>query len=302
MVGKGIIKKVNYFLYYGRIVKRKKVATPIRKVAILYEINPKSKKASTWHDGFTAAVDILKKDYEVTYINFYNQKINSALLQELNSYDFLLVKSNWRSPIDLELRKNYQSLTPALGLMISGSKLAPSSKEQAFYDVIWYESNWYKNYAVKHSNAFHGFGIDTTYMKPKELPKRYDWVLVGAPKKYKRIHRILEKEGRRLLIGDMKNKDPYTQNLLKKLQSAEVEILDFVSYAQLSDIYNESITCLVPTTLHGGGERSVLEARACGIEVEIASDNPKNEEFMHSPIYDEKYYADQLKAGIKSIE
>ena len=55
----------------------------------------------------------------------------------------------------------------------------------------------------------------------------------------------------------------------------------------------------IPASIQGGGERAVLEARACNIKVTIEDDNPKLKELLTSQIYDHHYYSDQLNYGIK---
>ena len=50
----------------------------------------------------------------------------------------------------------------------------------------------------------------------------------------------------------------------------------------------------------GGGERSLLEARACGTAVEVEEDNPKLIALRDGPMLDHHLYADQLLAGIRS--
>ena len=49
----------------------------------------------------------------------------------------------------------------------------------------------------------------------------------------------------------------------------------------------------------GGGERFLLESRACGTKIKVASDNPKLQQLATGPLYDIFYYVVQL---IRSIE
>ena len=58
-------------------------------------------------------------------------------------------------------------------------------------------------------------------------------------------------------------------------------------------------TIYIPASTIGGGERAVLEARACERNVEVEPDNPKLQELLTCTVYEEKYYASQLKRGIK---
>lgn len=300
LIKKALIK-AERILFLNQIKRNIPKRKSIRKIGILVKINPNSKKFNLWHDGFTAAINILRSDYDkIEYLSF-DKKNTRVLIEKINQHDLLLVKSGWKTDIDYWLRKNSKSITTPLGLVISSSNYGPSLKEQLFYDIVWYETKWYKNKSVKHPNAYHGFGVDTSVMSKANREKKYDWICVGAPRSYKRIEKLLEKRGRRLLIGDLENKDAKSNKLLKKLKEDDVEIRNFTSYTNLAELYNESKNCLIPCKLHGGGERSLLEARACGVSIEINENNPKLAELMESAIWNHEYYSKQLKKGIKTL-
>lgn len=287
-------------MYLGRVEKNTSIKS-IRKIGVLVAIDPASNKFKNWHDGFTEAIKKLKQDYDTSIIYF--EESNSAkLIDSINQLDFLIVKSGWRSAMDYFLRNHREEIRPYLGLMISASNHGPSKAEQAFYDVVWYETEWYRNKSVRHPNAFHGFGIDTEVMRPNDkIGKAYDIITVGAPRKYKRFEKLLLKKGKRILVGDLKNKDAHSDQLIGQLEQNGVVIEDFQNYEALSKKYQASKLCYIPCELHGGGERALLEARACGLEVEIEPDNPKLKELLSSPIWDANYYYIQLKKGIESV-
>ena len=67
---------------------------------------------------------------------------------------------------------------------------------------------------------------------------------------------------------------------------------------KLMCLYNLASTVYIPADVMGGGERAVLEARACGRHVEVSEDNPKLQELLTCPIWDHHYYAYQLEKGI----
>lgn len=302
MIKKRLLKYYRLLQYVTKLSKIRRAKPDkrtIAKIGILVSISPDSEKFAKWHDGFTKALDLLEKDYTITYIYFHLTTGN--LISQINECDFLIVKSSWRTPMDYFLRKNHKIIKPYLGLMISASNKGPSKREQAFYDVAWYETNWYRKNKLNHPNSFHAFGIDTLIMKKLNQEKKYDIIAVGAPRSYKLLDKLLDKEGKKLLIGDMKNTDSRSSKLIKALSLDHVIIEDFKDYATLAEKYNQSQVCYVPCKLHGGGERAVLEARACGIDVLIESDNPKLNELLDSPIWDSSYYAAQLKKGIQSI-
>lgn len=64
---------------------------------------------------------------------------------------------------------------------------------------------------------------------------------------------------------------------------------------ELAQLYRESRLVYFPMSEVGGGERAVLEARACGCNVEIAPDNAKLQSLadLH-PIPNQETYARQV--------
>lgn len=103
-----------------------------------------------------------------------------------------------------------------------------------------------------------------------------------------------------MVIGEIQ-KDNYTESfeIAINLMKQGIGVLPQIDDARLATIYHSSRNVYVPADIFGGGERAVLEARACGINVEVEDDNPKLKELLTSPIWDEKYYANQLKKGIE---
>ena len=72
-------------------------------------------------------------------------------------------------------------------------------------------------------------------------------------------------------------------------------MLDFISYEELAQYYRRARNVLVAASVHGGGERSVLEARACATPVHVADDNPKLRELANqSGVWDHEYYDGSL--------
>ncbi len=265
----------------------------LENIAVLYYVPQDSPKASSWHDGFTRAIEILSDDYCISMINLAQEQPTQ---RDLNSYDFILIKSNWNWIPDNYLRKKIKKTTARTGLMISGINPPPSIREMLFYDVLYYETFWYYPQIKDHPRAIHAFGIDTSIMRhDNSNQKIYDWITIGAFTSYKRHDLFLKRKGKKVAIGEMHYKD--SQEIISSLEANDVEVIPFINYKELKKYLLQSKRLYIPASLHGGGERAVLEARACGIEVEIEKDNPKLEELTKSPIWNERYYANQLKIG-----
>ena len=92
------------------------------------------------------------------------------------------------------------------------------------------------------------------------------------------------------------------QRVVDVLTTSGAEVEDAVPWAELFDFFARADAVFVPDDWRGGGERAVLEARACGVRVEVAADNPKLASLLASPIYTPLYYAGQLELGLLAVE
>ena len=77
-----------------------------------------------------------------------------------------------------------------------------------------------------------------------------------------------------------------------------MEVREAVSWVDMMALVASSQNVLVPDDWRGGGERAVLEARACGVTVLVAEDNPKLQSLREGPLYTTLYYAGQLELGL----
>ena len=256
------------------------------KICVLYNVSNNSIKYNSWHDGFTKAISILKKTFDIDMINsFDNSNIN------FNQYNLVFFKESFSGNI---YRKYKSQLVKnnKLGLFISSSNVIPNNNKLNIYDILFYETKWYYEYARlnRHPNAYHAFGIDNAVMKPKIQEKIYDVIFVGNIVNYKRPLKILDLPGKKICLGFQGDK-----SIIKKLLENDVEIVEFIEYHKLADYYNKSKLCYIPCSIHGGGERAVLEARSCGIPVKIEDDNTKLKELCESEIYTSIYYSKQIE-------
>ena len=112
---------------------------------------------------------------------------------------------------------------------------------------------------------------------------------------------MIAKNGTKLVVGEIQ-KDNWQESfdIISDLLLAGVGISDMLYPTKLRNIYNCSETVYVPADINGGGERCVLEARACGRPVDVEEDNLKLKELVDGPIFDQHYYAKELKKGIES--
>jgi len=268
-------------------------------VNVAYAVPPGSRKAALWHDGFTAGMELLQEEFQVRWLNVHPEHPDrKEHLSGLEDCDYLLVKSNWDWIVDRCVRERCRRSGPPKGLLISGVASPPRRRRTLrFYDALFYETRWYEAKLRRHPRRFQAFGIDTRVMRTRQGVERdIDWLSVGALKPYKRHERLLDKRGRRVVVGDLANSEPA---VLSQLKAGGIEVSDFVSYEELAGYYRRARNVLAAATVTGGGERCVLEGRACGATVHVAEDNPKLRGLLEEPVWDHTHYARQLATGIR---
>lgn len=273
------------------------------RINVVFAVPPTSVKYSNWHDGFTAAMRLIAAEHDVTWLNVHPLAPgHQSAAARMFECDFLLVKSNFGWIPDVAYMKQDLRVgrRPPVGLMISGS-ITPDALDLRRFDVLFYETEWYRPTIAKHPQVVHAFGIDTDVMKPPRGEgggeRDIDWLMVGRPASFKHPEALLAQKGTRMLVGEIHG----AGEQVATLEASGVLVRDFVGYDELADIYGRARVLLVAAELQGGGERSILEARACGVEVQLLSDNPKLKELVGGPVYSHRYYAAQLSEGIDSV-
>lgn len=266
------------------------------RILVAYHIASQHRLETEWTDGFAAGVELLDDSWDITW---YNVGVDDASqMGPIDSYDFVLAKSGWGWVVDRWARTVLTGSDVRRGIAISGSRPPPSTSRMNFYDVLFYETEWYGRFLRSHPRAVHAFGINTDAMNKskQQATKQYDWLTVGAIKRHKRQWLILDKTGSKLLVGDLHRAD---EQILGQLRAGGVEIKDYVTQEELARLYGRARNVYIPATTRGGGERAVLEARACGTPVAIEPDNPKLAELVSQPeIWGHGYYSRQLSEGI----
>ena len=125
------------------------------------------------------------------------------------------------------LERTLQLLTPK-GLCIGGNAVAPHSKINEVYDVLFYETEWYRPEIAHHKMIRHAFGINTNiyYTQAGAAPEpEYDVVVVGHFLPWKRTWKIAEKPGQhKLAIGEVYHNIEASVKMSEHLRSMGVEV------------------------------------------------------------------------------
>lgn len=237
-----------------------------------------------------AAIQLLLKDFDITCKNIRDESFDAT------GYDFVLGWGGFESPVERAIRE----LPNKKGLCIGGNAFAPVYKFK--YDVLFYETPWYKKEIADHPNIVKAFGVNTNIFFPRPTQKIFDVITVGAFAEWKRHYLLQLHSGTRLAIGQIQRGNmEESMEIITSLLTSGVIVSDMVAPEKLAELYNASGMCYIPCNENGGGERAVLEARACGIPVVVEQDNEKLLGLLECEVPTEKDYAKALKKGIESI-
>lgn len=265
------------------------------KLLFVYDL----KNEHQWADGLWAALNLLSADFEITRYNFSDRERTH---EASGSYDLMLGWGGFGSRADTYLQANHSGNGQKIGLCIGGNAFPPTGADN--YDILFYETKWYRPQIAFHKNIVHAFGTNTDLYAPSPVPTPilWDYIGVGSLSDWKRWERMTAKTGSRLVIGEyQEDNEQESLRIASDLLRNGVMVsplLDPFTYAQLLHCAR---TLYIPASVVGGGERAILEARASGLSVEVEDDNPKLHELLECPIYDQVYYYQQLKKGIMSV-
>lgn len=259
-----------------------------------------------WNDGLRAALRLIdkKKDFKVKLKNIYSNQIYETA-------DFILGWGGFNSPVDSWIRQQNitsdgKHIAPS-GLCIGGNAFPP--RQDDTYDVLFYETNWYKKQIEWHPNIRRAFGINDDIFHEEEWggfegsypDKLYDYTSVGSFSKWKRHELITKKEGNKLVLGQIqRNNAVESMGIIARLLAHGVAVSDMVAPEKLALIYNLTDVVYCMSDINGGGERAVWEAISCGCKVEVADDNPKLQSLVKEEPVGYHWYASALLSGIKS--
>ena len=285
--------------------------------------------------GLERAVSILEKTTQRKFWWLNTAELEGAVVAypgELcdvmrKHFDHVVIKSNWdyvvdRFARDWLWRSDGAACEVTRSLQLAGSYPPPVGPASTrFYDVVFVETLWYAA-TFPLPRAIHAFGVDADAIatacdaaRDDRGPRfeSWDWLFVGAfadHAGFKRPERLAARTGRRLALGKLRDNadgSPPVSHaaapVVAALQSAGVVVRDPVPWTDLPAVLASTTHLLVPDDWRGGGERAVLEARACrGVQIVLEPDNPKLLNLSQGPLYSPLYYAGQLESGFLSLE
>ena len=247
-------------------------------------------------DGLWTALDVLESTFEIERINIADDP-----KLDIPGFDFVLGWGGFCSKVD-DLLQNYKNNRVGfkIGLCLAGNVYPHGIQE---YDLVFYETKWVRDFVgLKYMDCelIQAFGYnDLVYKDLGITVKDIDYLGVGAFARWKRWEKFLDKKGSRRVIGEFQQGNPVeSQEIWDLLEKDGVLCKDMVKPELLNLEYNRAKTVYIPADIYGGGERAILEARACGCKIEIEPDNPKLKEVMNMPLWTQVDYAKKLKEAI----
>jgi len=239
-------------------------------------------------DGLWQALEMLKEDFKIVKKNVAKDYLGLG-----RDFKFVLVWGAWGSPQD----KFGRTFDCKKGICIAGNVVKPIKPND--YDVLFYETKWYQPEIKFHKRIVHAFGMNRREFKNLHMDRDIDYLGVGAFALWKRWDEFSKLSGYRVVVGEVQvDNMEESMSIWNRLTENGVHCQTMVTTRKLSVLYNRAKTVFIPADINGGGERAILEARACGCDIQIMPDNPKLLELLDCPMYDENYYYRKLKEGI----
>lgn len=155
----------------------------------------------------------------------------------------------------------------------------------------------------KTPKAVKAFGTNTDIFNELDIafPIVWDYIGVGAFASWKNWEKMIDMPGTKLVVGQYQlNNEPESIEIIRTLIKGGVTVSNTLNPLDLVSHYHYARTAYIPSNVNGGGERSVLEARSCGLSVLV--ENPKLQELVDVKKIPSHFdYAKQLKKGIWSV-
>lgn len=226
-----------------------------------------------WRDGLWAALQTL--DYDT---------------QEFTDCDVNIV---WTGSMGEHLNRSYDGKVVWL---YAGGPFEPQD-----VDVTVVEDRYSKRQFKKNGvDATIAFGTNTDLFYPRDLEIKWDVIFPAAFANWKRHRLLVEWVDNEdvLVVG---KKQSHEKHCYEVCEEAGFEVRERVTPETLAELYNQAEACWIPSETMGGSQRTLLEARASGLDVRVAEDNPRLQEMMSHPVPSHHKYARILNTIIQSV-
>lgn len=253
-----------------------------------------------WNDGLAAALQYLVDTYN-WQIDIYNlpSMTNPTIPAD---YEFALF---WGA---LAKKQHEQRFFKKQGLCFGGGPTYHPNINN--FDIIFAESRTdleeFQRMGIKTLQAF---GTNTKLFRPIPTQEKvWDFIYPAAFAKWKHHEVFVEQtKGKKALAVGYIQPGGWEKECYEICLKHGVTVIPWVPYEAMPWLYNASKMCLITADEMGGCQRTILEAKACGIPVSVVSDSPKLSELIDLTRkeiltdWNEETYAEQLRKGIEEV-
>lgn len=226
-----------------------------------------------WNDGLKRAMDIISMDNIVRYFD-----TDLTGLDEFNP-DVCLY---WEAPCTFagKDRENYQKiqrLPYKKALLFAGGPI----KEEwcGGFDLFFVESAVNeKEFSAINKPWKRAFGVNVDIFKPQKQPKIFKGMFQATCASWKRHWLLAEAFGSEAVFCGRDQKEDGIGFI--RSRNAGSLVLPELPYEAVSSLINSSYTVVNCSDYWGGGQRTTLEAMACGVPVVVMEDSIKNREYV----------------------
>jgi glycosyltransferase involved in cell wall biosynthesis len=266
------------------------------KLLFVYSLPPEH--AFYWVDGLWAALQELGREWDITYLNRWDDpNWVTKLHEKRNNVDFVL---GWGAAEDSFLIPLWGANA---GLCFGGGDL--NNEWLGKLGVVFVEN---ESQLIK-SNFKQAFGTNTNLFGEQSQPKLIDALYPAAFASWKHqeiFADICQKENLKgLAVGYIQeNNMSESMGLASECINKGVAVMNWIPAESLAFLYNMSKEVIITADPSGGCERTILEAKACGIPVRVVSESQKLHDWNKltpeevRTDWNHVKYAEALKKGI----
>ena len=264
--------------------------TSKRKITFVYNID----NEIYWQDGLREALRLLENDFDIDYFNLATAKSSVPVYKDSvilvwGAFDSLQSKIVATAQFHPSVKK---------AICFAGGAINHPLAHK--YDLIFVEEEWtmreFKKIGIKTKLAF---GTNTKLFKPMDLPKRWDCIYPAAFALWKRHDKFVEYvKGKKALAVGYMQPNGHERECYEICLKNGIDVLPRVTPDVLVYLYNMSKEVVVTADVYGGGQRTILEALACGIKVNKSLLNERLLSVYEGGLLTEVDYYKSLKEGL----
>lgn len=246
-------------------------------------------------DGLWAALQVIKQIHEVTWFEPWDKEIENV---DLILYHEAPCTINGKNS---EYYNRIRKLPIRKALLFAGGPLKKEWIEG--FDLLFIESEINVEECISLGIPYiKAFGINTDIFKPVPQNRIFDTIHHGTFAAWKHQPLIAEALGpKALLIGQFQKHEQFLIDNSLKYGSF---ILPKLPPESLSYFISSAHTCTNFADVWGGGQRTTLEAMACGIPVICRTDSPKCREYVESSGFGEviEPSVEQIRLAVQRLK